>query len=121
MKGLMRTLLILISLMILTGCANQPVARSSDTELERLVGQNVTLSGQFELGGVVDPYINCNGEQVYLVPQGSFTWGSEYERMQGKVVSISGVLHFRHYEHSEEQHPPDYFYFDLETAKVELK
>lgn len=117
----MRALLIFAFLLMVSGCANGPVARSSDTELEGLVGQHVTLSGQFELAGIVGPYIKYNGKQVYLEPQGSFRWGSDYERMQGKVVTINGVLHFRHFEPSDVQHPPDHFYFDAENAKVELK
>ena len=125
MKGLMRTSLILVSLMILTGCANQPVADSSAPDLQGSVGQNVTLSGKFELVGKVGPYIYCNGQPVYLVPQGSYNWGSQYDSMVGKDVSFTGVLHFHHFEHARTgdavEQPLDYFYFDAETAKVELK
>jgi hypothetical protein len=121
----MRTSLILISLMILTGCANQPVADSSATDLERMVGQNVTLSGKFELTGKEGPFIYCNGQPVYLVPQGSYKWGSEYDQLEGKDVSVSGVLQFRHFERARTsdaiEQPVDYFYFDAETAKVGLK
>jgi hypothetical protein len=125
MKGLMHRFLILISLMILTGCANQPVADSSAPDLKRSVGQDVTLSGKFELYGKAGPYIYCNGQPVYLVPQGSYKWGSQYDAMEGKEVSFSGVLHFRHFEpvrtSDAVQQTPDYFYFDAETAKVSLK
>jgi hypothetical protein len=121
----MRTFLILASLFILAGCANQPAADNSPTDLMPMVGQSVTLSGKFELTGKVAPYIYCNGQPVYLVPQSSFAWGTNYERMQGEVVSISGVLHFRHFENvptaTTDQIPLDYFYFDAETAKVNLK
>jgi hypothetical protein len=125
MKGLMHKFLILISLMILTGCANQPVADNPAADLERSVGQDVTLSGKFELVGKVGPYIYCSGQPVYLVPQGSYTWGSQYDSMEGKDVSISGVLHYRHFERARTsdaiEQPVDYFYFDAETAKVALK
>ncbi len=126
MKGHMRAFPILISLMILTGCANQPVADSSAPDLQRLVGQSVTLSGKFELAGKEGPYIYCNGRPVYLVAQGSYSRGSEYDSLQGKEVSISGVLHFRHFERAKtsdviEQVPVDFFYFDAETAKVSEK
>ena len=117
----MRALITFVCLLTISGCANKPVAHSSASGLDRLVGQNVTLSGEFDLNGVVAPYITYNGEEVYLEPHGSFTWGSNYRRLQGKVVGISGVLHFRHFEPSDDQHPPDYFYFDAETSKVELK
>ena len=99
--------------------------RSSDAELQRLIGQNVTLSGQFEMAGVVGPYIHRQGEPVYLVPHGSFSWGSDYERMQGKVVTIAGTLHFRHFErvatNAMMNQPFDYFYLDAETAKIRLE
>jgi hypothetical protein len=125
MKGHMHKFLILISLMILTGCANQPTADSPATDLQRSVGQNVTLSGKFELAGKVGPYIYCNGQQVYLVPQTSQNLGSQYDGMEGKEVNVSGVLQYRHFERARTsdaiEQPVDYFYFDAETAKVELK
>jgi len=122
----MRALLILFCLLIASGCTHSPVARAtSDSELQHLVGQSVTLHGQFELAGKVGPYIQRSGEPVYLVPHGSFSWGSDYERMQGKVVSITGVLRFRHFEHATTNdmvdQPSDYFYLDAETAKVRLE
>jgi hypothetical protein len=85
----------------------------------------VTLSGRFSLGGKVGPYILRNGEAVYLVPHGSFSWSSEYEPMEGKAVSITGTLHFQHFDQVQTgvlvDQPADYFYFDAETAKVRLK
>jgi hypothetical protein len=85
----------------------------------------VTLSGQFELAGKSGPYIHCSGKPVYLVPHGSFSPDSAYERMQGKVVSITGVLRFRHFDRITTDQPVaqplDYFYFDAETAKVRLE
>ena len=123
--GFMRTLVPFICLLVLAGCLERPVVRSPDTELQRLVGQSVTLSGQFELAGKVGPYIHRQGEPVYLVSHGSFTWGPDYERMQGKVVSITGTLHFQHSERGTGgdmvQRPPDYFYLDAETAKFRLE
>jgi hypothetical protein len=96
-----------------------------DSELQRLVGQTATFSGKFELAGKVGPYIHRTGEPVYLVPHGSFSWGSEYEKMQGKVVSITGILRFRHFDRVKTDtlvdQPADYFYFDAETAKIRLE
>jgi hypothetical protein len=121
----MRVLFTFICLIILSGCSHSSVATGSGSELQHLVGQSVTLSGQFDLTGKIGPYIRCNGESVYLVPHGSFAWGSDYERMQGKVVSVTGVLHLQHYERAATSNSvaqvPDYFYFDAETARVRLE
>ena len=121
----MRALLSFVCLLIATGCSRGPVTRSSDSELQRLVGQSVTLSGRFELAGKVGPYIHHNSEPVYLVPRGSFALGPDYERMQGKMVSVVGILHFQHFERSATNdlvaQPFDYFYFDAETAQVRLQ
>jgi hypothetical protein len=123
----MRALLTFAFLLIVSGCSHTTARHtaSSDPELQRLVGQTVTLRGQFELAGKVGPYIHRSGEPVYLVPHGSFSWGSDYEHMQGKVVSITGTLRFRHFEHITTDEPVsqpfDYFYFDAETAKVRLE
>jgi hypothetical protein len=121
----MRALLTLVCLLVATGCSHGPATRSSDSDLQRQIGQSVTLSGQFELAGKVGPYIRHNGEPVYLVPHGSFTWGPDYQRMQGKVVSVAGILHFQHFERSTTSdsvaQPLDYFYFDAETAQVRLE
>ena len=45
--------------------------------------------------------------------------------MQGKVVSITGILRFRHFDRVKTDtlvdQPADYFYFDAETAKIRLE
>jgi hypothetical protein len=124
----MRALLTFVFLLVVSGCSHSSVGRrdiTSDLELQRLVDQTVTLRGQFELAGKVGPYIHHAGEPVYLVPHGSFSWSSEYEQMEGKVVSITGVLHFQHFDHVKTDtlvdQPTDYFYFDAETAKIKLE
>jgi len=95
-----------------------------DSDLQRLVGLTTTLSGKFELAGKVGPYINRNGEPVYLIPHGS-NWGSEHEKMQGKVVSITGILRFRHFDRIKSgpfvDQPEDCFYFEAETAKIKME
>jgi hypothetical protein len=124
----MRALLTFVFLLAVSGCSHSQAGRhatTSDSELQRLVDHTVTLRGQFELAGKVGPYIHRTGEPVYLVPHGSFRWGSEYQQMQGKLVSITGILRFRHFERIKtdeiDDRPADYFYFDLETAKVRLE
>jgi hypothetical protein len=100
-------------------------ALTLDPGLQRLVGQTVTLRGRFELAGKVGPYIDRSGRPVYLVPHGSFSWGSAYEQMQGKVVSITGTLRFRQFEHvatdGASAQAFDYFYFDAETARIKIE
>src|SRR5689334_15190017 len=101
---------ILFLLLLLTGCkTDRPRVVPSDSDLEHVassepdlqhsIGQRVTLRGRFELAGKIGPYIHRTGEPVYLVPAKlPFSWGSEYQRMQGKIVNITGTLHFRHFE-----------------------
>jgi hypothetical protein len=101
--------------------SNVNLNEASDSELLGHVGENVTMQGKWSLGGVVGPYILSNNGPIYLVSKGNFSWGEKYARMEGKDVRVTGVLRYAHYEPSTEQHPPDHFYFDAETAKIDLK
>jgi hypothetical protein len=93
----------------------------SDSELLGYVGEKVTMHGKWSLRGLIGPYILANNGPIYLVSKGNFSWGEQYARMEGKDVRVTGVLRYAHYEPSTEQHPPDHFYFEAETAKIELK
>jgi len=72
------------------------------------------------MNGLVGPFIVIANREVYLSPKGNYSWGKEYRRLEGHEVSITGMLEFQHFEPSPGQHPPDYFYFQAETAKIEL-
>ena len=131
-----------ISLAILfaaAGCAHRasvplpvPPAQSpidltsaSDSELQRHLGERVTMRGQFSLRGKVGPFILAGGRPIYLVAKGTFPWGEPYASMEGKEVRVTGMLRFAHYPVSPldalpEGRPSDHFYFEAETAKVEL-
>lgn len=100
--------------------SNVNLNEASDSELLGHVGEKVTLHGKWSLRGLVGPYILANNRSVYLVAKGNFSWGEKYARMEGKDVRVTGVLRYRHYEPSTEQHPYDHFYFETETAKIEL-
>ncbi|HEY6047099.1 MAG TPA: hypothetical protein VIU65_10890 [Pyrinomonadaceae bacterium] len=76
--------------------------------------------GKFSMRGIVGPFIHIDDGLIYLKSDGNYSWGKEFERMEGKDVRVTGTLEFRHYEASPGQHPPDYFYFRAETAKIEL-
>jgi hypothetical protein len=121
----MRALLTLVCLLVASGCSPNPAAHSSASKLEEQVGQSVTLTGQFELAGKVGPYIQYDGRPVYLVPHGSLSRSSDYERVQGKTVSVTGILRHQHFEHTAVSdavaQPVDYFYFDADTAQVRLE
>ena len=93
---------------------------ASESELLSHVGEKVTLHGKWSLGGVIGPYILTRHAEVYLVSKGNFSWGEKYARMEGREVRVTGVLRYAHYEPSTEQHPPDHFYFEAETATIEL-
>jgi hypothetical protein len=100
--------------------SNVNLNEASDSELLGHVGEKVTMHGKWSLRGIIGPYILANNGPVYLVSKGDFSWGEKYARMEGKDVRVTGVLRYAHYEPSAEQHPPDHFYFEAETAKIEL-
>ena len=92
-----------------------------------LIGMQITIRGQFSLLGKFGPYVLLdNGQAVYLVSRGSFTWGKPYSEMEGKLVGVTGTLRFFHAPDAKPAdsraiaRPPDYFYFEAETAQVRL-
>ena len=96
-----------------------------DAELQKHVGENVTMHGQFSLYGKIGPFILVAGRPIYLVPHGSFSWGEPYASMEGQDVRVTGTLRFAHDPEpppgdSPVARAPDHFYFEAETAKVEL-
>jgi TonB family protein len=101
--------------------------KDNDVDLSTLVGQQVTLRGQFSMRGKIGPFIVVSGKNVYLEPRGSFSWGKHYSRMQGKHVSVTGTLRFykappaREHDDSVAAGLPEYFYFEAEHAIVRLE
>jgi len=91
-----------------------------------LIGKQITIRGRFSLRGVIGPYVLLGNQQVvYFVPRGSFTWKKPYSEMEGKFVVATGTLRFSHSPDAEpvdeaKARPPDYFYFEAETAEVRL-
>ena len=101
--------------------SNVNLNEASESELLGHVGEKVRMHGKWSLRGVVGPFILANNRPIYLVSKGNFSWGEKYSRMEGKDVRVTGVLRYAHYEPSPEQHPPDHFYFEAETADIELR
>jgi hypothetical protein len=98
---------------------------AADSELQKHLGERVTMQGQFSLRGKVGPFILVGGRPIYLVPKGTFSWGEPYAKMEGQNVHVTGTLRFAHYpvsppEALPEGRPADHFYFEAETTKVEL-
>jgi hypothetical protein len=83
-------------------------------------GKVVMVRGEFSMRGIVGPFIRINDGLIYITSDGNYSWGKEFARMEGKDVRVIGTLGFRHFEPSPGQHPPDYFYFQAETAKIVL-
>jgi hypothetical protein len=100
--------------------SNVDLNKVLDNDLLAHVGESVTLHGTWSLRGIVGPYILANDREIYVVSKGNFSWGEKYARMEGKDVRITGVLQYERYEPSTAQHPPDHFYFEAKTAKIEL-
>ncbi len=101
------------------------VTNASESELMQHLGESVTIRGKFSMRGKVGPFILVHGRPIYLEPHGSFSWGNSYARMEGRTVRVTGTLRFAHYptpppQALPEGRAPDHFYFEAETAKVEL-
>ena len=101
-------------------------AMPSNEISQTLIGKQITVRGKFSLRGVAGPYILLGNQQVvYLVSSGSFTWGKPYSEMEGKLVEATGTLRLYHSPNAEPAdqsmaRPPDYFYFEAETAQLRL-
>jgi hypothetical protein len=124
----------LAAILVAAGCSQRAMTPTPapfdltgapDSELQQHLGENVTMHGQFSLYGKIGPFILIAGRPIYLVPHGSFSWGESYASMEGQDVRVTGTLRFAH---SSEPSPgdstvaraSDHFYFEAETAKVEL-
>jgi hypothetical protein len=101
------------------------LTNASDGELQQHVGQLVTMHGEFSLRGKIAPFILVGGRPIYIKPSGSFSWGEDDAKMEGRDVRVTGTLRFAHYPDPSPQalpvgRAPDHFYFEAETAKIEL-
>jgi hypothetical protein len=105
-----------------TGAFSTP-AKSDDLCL--VVGQPVTLRGEFSLRGKTGPFVLIGDRAVYLIARGEFTWGRSYESMEGRLVTLTGTLRF----YKSPPVPagpiavgrlPDHYYMEAESARVEL-
>ena len=89
------------------------------------LGEKVTMRGKFSLRGKVGPFIFVRRRPIYLESRESFSWGKSYARMEGRTVRVTGTFRFAHYpapppQALPEASAPDHFYFEAETARVEL-
>ena len=105
--------------------ATPELSSANDTELQRHIGETVTLHGRFSLRGKAGPFILVGTRPVYLEASGSFNWNDRYAKMEGHNVTVTGVLRFARSAVSTNNALPvatlsDHFYFEAETAKVEL-
>ena len=120
----------IFAILVTVGCVHQS-STTKDVSLSNEVshahvGKLITVRGKFSLRGVAGPFISLGNQQVvYIVPRGSFTWGKQYSKMDGKLVEAEGTLKSFHSPNTEPAdqsvaHPPDYFYFEAETAQLRL-
>jgi hypothetical protein len=125
----MRALPALTLLLVATGCGytlTGGVRGNPNGDFRPFINEKVTIHGKFTLTGKPAPYVQTPGGRVYLVPKGSFSWGPDYQRLDGKIVKVTGIVHYRHVDQpaaSEMVQPPQdyYFYFDAEMARIRLK
>ncbi len=96
-----------------------------DKELQRHLGESVTMHGRFSLRGKTGPFILVGTRPIYLEAVSSFIWSDTYAKMEGRKVRVTGTLRFAHYENGSQKslpaaRPSDHFYFEAETARIEL-
>lgn len=103
-----------------TPLAIPDLTAASEKEWHENVGKTVTIRGKFASWGLIGPLIQVGERTFNLESKGNYSWGKEYNRMEGREIKVTGTWGFRHFEPSPEQHPPDYFYIEIETAKIEL-
>ncbi|HEU4386366.1 MAG TPA: alpha/beta hydrolase-fold protein [Blastocatellia bacterium] len=102
----------------------EPVAmvRSYD-ELKGNVQKTVAIQGKFSMRGKLGPFVTVSGKPVYLIATPPFSWKKSYSDLEGKLVVVSGTLHFHEAPPvpnvpDSVARPPDYYYFDAESAEV---
>jgi hypothetical protein len=98
---------------------------ASDSELQQHLGQTIIMRGKFSLRGKLAPLILVGSRPIYLVPSGAFSWAGPYGDMEGQDVRVTGAIRFARYSESGPGalpvgRPPDHFYFEAETAKIEM-
>jgi len=103
--------------------ATPELSSADDNELQRHVGETVTMRGRFSLRGKAGPFILVGTRPIYL--EGPFHWNDRYARMEGQDVSVTGILRFaRGSERTKAPAPAAgvtaHFYFEAESARIEL-
>ncbi|MFN2530106.1 MAG: hypothetical protein ABR555_02295 [Pyrinomonadaceae bacterium] len=98
---------------------------ASDSELRKHLGETITIRGRFSLRGKLGPFINFRSGPIYIEPSNPITSDNTYDNMEGKQVKVTGALRFAKFPPSNtnalpEARPPDHFYFESETVKIEL-
>jgi hypothetical protein len=110
-----------------SGCT-QKVAPAPETKdkLPTLIGQSLTVTGEFKLFGKLGPYITTSGEEIYILPSSNAS--QRFELLDGRQVSAAGVLRYQHYEHPIAHQPAavpvpsppqDHYYFSADTVRIE--
>lgn len=115
----LRLLFIGTVLLVPSGCAYNLTGGQRVSEYEEnYVGQNITLHGVMDLTGRIAPFIKTEDSRIYLVGKGSMPWKPKSQELQGKSVSVTGVLRWHVWTTKE---PHKYFYFDAETAQIKAE
>jgi hypothetical protein len=99
--------------------------RAKSDDLCVVVGQPVTLRGEFSLRGKTGPFVVIGDRPVYLVAGVSFSWGPTYANLEGRMVTLTGTLRFYKAPPAPggrlaEGRLPDHYYMEAESARVEL-
>jgi len=102
------------------------LTETTQADLNKLLGREVAIAGEFSIGGKFGPIISFSESIIYVVPSGYKThiWGAYYSKLEGNRAVFIGKLLFRpaFQPLSNPERPvsssPAYFYFAAETTKV---
>ncbi len=68
------------------------LSSADDKELQRHLGESVTMHGRFSLRGKTGPFILVGDRPIYLQAISSFVWSDTYAKMEGRDVRVTGTL-----------------------------
>jgi hypothetical protein len=127
--------ILVAQLLMLGGCVLPPTASKLESRtpatLTEQVDQTVTLTGTYRSQSKLGPYVYTSKGRIYIESsKGKRATQHPPTDLDGRLVLATGVLRFRESKQDVEssnnaagpaaESPPDHFYLEAETVKIEL-